>query len=135
MFSHMLRVYNRFDSLERRRELRRYLTTAESVFWEAVRAKRFYGLKFRRQFGIGPYIADFYCPARRLVIEIDGDTHLDRAEIVYDQIRTEKINDHWIRVVRFRNEEVVYDLENVLTKLAKILHLPNPSSIEEGLGR
>lgn len=69
-----------------RQRLRRESTAAEQLFWSKVGHKQFYNLKFRRQHGIGNYIVDFYCPEKKLVIEIDGDTHAgDEASLKDDQ--------------------------------------------------
>ena len=63
------------DHLPLKRRLRSRMTPAEARLWSALRLRQVYGLKFRRQHGIGPYIVDCYCPERALVIEVDGDTH------------------------------------------------------------
>ena len=59
----------------RRRELRRNQTDAEKAFWSRVRNKLFLGLKFFRQYSMGPYILDFYCPEKKLAVEVDGGQH------------------------------------------------------------
>jgi len=79
----------------RARELRRELTPAEGKLWSHLRLKQLCGFRFRRQHAIGSYIVDFYCPSRGLVIEIDGDTHVDREE--YDAERTEWLEEQGLR--------------------------------------
>jgi len=74
------------------------------------------GLRFRRQHPIGPYIADFYCAARKLVIELDGLTHDDRA--AYDAARTHDLRQRGLRVIRFTNDEVVHNVDDVLFRIA-----------------
>ncbi len=69
---------------QRRRELRRNQTDAEKSFWANVRNKQFFGLKFFRQYSIGPYILDFYCPALKLAVELDGGQHLQCENQEYD---------------------------------------------------
>ena len=63
------------ENLSKRRRLRSEMTRAENCLWLRLRARQFYSLRFRRQHGIGPYIVDFYCPERAVVIEVDGDVH------------------------------------------------------------
>lgn len=69
------------------------------------------GLKFRRQHGIGEYIADFYCAEKQIIIEIDGDSHFKEDAIEYDRIRTEFINELGIRVIRVTNIDVYENIE------------------------
>lgn len=94
------------------RELRKNQTNAEKIFWEAVRNRRFLGLKFNRQFPLffefdGKetfYIADFYCFEKKVIIEFDGKIHDFQKH--RDTLRTEIINSLGIAVIRFRNEEI-----------------------------
>jgi len=102
---------------QRAQELRRQMTPAENMLWQRLRAHRLGGLKFRRQHPLGPFIADFYCAERRLVIEIDGDIHVQQAE--HDQARTEQFEAYGYRVIRFRNAEVERDIETVLAKIVE----------------
>jgi very-short-patch-repair endonuclease len=94
---------------ERARELRRDPSRAERLCWELIRAHRMEGVKFRRQHPIGPYFADFACPAKGLVIEIDGDHHADQVEA--DARRTAIMESQGWRVVRFGANEVVQNPE------------------------
>ncbi|HEY7032899.1 MAG TPA: DUF559 domain-containing protein [Thermomicrobiales bacterium] len=94
------------------RELRQRMTPAERVLWNALRADRLAGLPFRRQHPLGPFVVDFACPTRKLVVEVDGDVHLDRAE--EDAARTELLASYGWEVIRFRNESVLTDLPSVL---------------------
>lgn len=85
-------------------------------------------LKFRRQYGIGEYIADFYCPEFRLVIEIDGETHFTNDAREYDEIRTKYFECNGIRVVRFSNDEVLENIDGVLGIIGRFRpHPPAPS--------
>ena len=110
------------------RELRQRQTNAEEIFWQAVRDRKFLGLKFYRQYPLffdylGKetfFIADFFCHERQLVVEIDGKIHDYRKD--HDELRTFIINMMGIEVVRFRNEEIEKDLGNVLARLAKQLN-------------
>jgi very-short-patch-repair endonuclease len=84
--------------------------------WEALRGGQFAGLKFRRQTVMGRYIADFYCPAIRLVVEVDGVTHADAAG---DAERDAWMASENIRVLRFWNNEVMTNLPGVLEVIAE----------------
>ncbi|HEY9867286.1 MAG TPA: DUF559 domain-containing protein, partial [Candidatus Obscuribacterales bacterium] len=84
---------------EAARRLRRELTPAESILWEALRGRQLDGLKFRCQHPVGKFILDFYCPSVKLVIEVDGGIHDQQQE--YDQARTEKLEAFGYRVLRF----------------------------------
>lgn len=104
------------------RELRERATQAEKVLWEELRMKKLDGFKFRRQHPIGIYILDFYCHNRKLAVELDGKYHLNKDQIKYDIIRTSHLNEVGIKEIRFKNEEVLNDLENVLGKIRNSLH-------------
>ena len=80
-----------------------------------LRNKRLDGLKFRRQHPLGPFIADFYCAACRLVVEIDGDIHDLQPE--REVARTEQFAQYGYRVIRFRNKQVLNDIEDVLAAI------------------
>jgi type I restriction enzyme, R subunit len=113
--------------LEQARELRKKQTPAEAIFWETVRTKRFYGLKFRRQHQIGTFIADFYCHQHQLVIELDGNIH-DRPE----QQQRDRAKDEYLRslghtILRFSNQAIFNDLEMVLRTIAQHLGFPSPN--------
>lgn len=97
-----------------RKELRNNLTSAEAKFWKAVRNKNLEGRKFRRQHSVGAYILDFYCPAEKLAIELDGEVHFNDAAREYDYERKLYLRNCGIRVLRFENELVFKDLEWVL---------------------
>jgi very-short-patch-repair endonuclease len=110
----------RLDShilVARRRALRADATPAECRLWQALRARQFGGFKVRRQASCGPYILDFYVPAGRLAIEVDGDTHGTNEGQMHDAVRTAYLVDLGIRVVRITNREVVTDLPAVLTAI------------------
>ena len=112
---------------KRCRELRKSQTNAEKIFWEAVRNRKYAGLKFYRQYPIfydytGKetfYIADFFCFEKKLVIEIDGKLHDYQNK--QDKMRTDIINLLGIEVIRFNNEEIENNLERVLEKIKKKL--------------
>ncbi len=109
---------------EQARELRLNPTPAEAALWQALRGRRLGGFKFRQQAPFGEYIVDFYCPAARLVVEVDGTQHQDQA--AYDAARTQWLENKGLRVIRFRNEDVLLRLESVLDEIEKSL-TPGPS--------
>lgn len=94
--------------IERAKAMRRELTGPELKQWLELRAKCFEGAKFRRQVVIGRYIADFACRNPMLIVEVDGETHVDRGAA--DQQRTEFLQDRGYRVIRFTNADVSSNL-------------------------
>jgi very-short-patch-repair endonuclease len=100
------------------KQLRQKMTEAEKLLWSRIRNRQL-GVKFRRQTPIGRYIADFYCHEHKLIIELDGSQHLEQAE--YDQIRTDYFNAQGISVLRFWNNEVLCQLDDVLVKIKEAL--------------
>ncbi len=103
---------------QRRRDLRRNQTEAERAFWLRVRNKQFCGLRFVRQYSIGHYILDFFCPSLRLAIELDGGQHNERDNKEYDEARTQYLTTLGIEVMRFWNNDVLVDMQSVLSKVA-----------------
>jgi len=101
----------------RRRELRRNQTDAERAFWAKVRNKQFFGMKFFRQYSFGSYILDFYCPEKKLAVELDGGQHNQPEDREYDAVRTNYLNAHGVEVVRFWNNEVLGEMDAVLACL------------------
>jgi very-short-patch-repair endonuclease len=97
------------------RQLRCDPTRAEVALWEALRTRRFCGVRFRRQHVIDRFVVDFYSSEHRLAIEVDGDIHDQQRE--HDELRTEYLAARGVRVVRFRNEEVLNDLASVLAAI------------------
>ncbi len=105
------------------RNLRRESTDAEKCFWNGVRNRQMAGAKFRRQWPIGNYIADFVCLEAKLVVEIDGGQHSENAR---DEVRTAWLNGQGYRVVRFWNNDVLSNIEGVLERLRALLADPSP---------
>jgi very-short-patch-repair endonuclease len=103
---------------DRRKELRNNATPTEQRLWSMLKHSNLGGYKFRRQHSVGPYILDFYCPAEKLAIELDGESHFTDEAIVYDRERTAYLNGLGITVLRFLNTEV---FENSAAVCEKIL--------------
>ena len=109
------------------RKLRKQSTRAEKIFWENVRNRKVENIKFNRQFPIyfeyeGQkrfFIADFYCHENKLIIEIDGGIHEQQKD--YDELRTAIINELGMKVIRFKNEKVMNNLDKVIEELMRIL--------------
>ena len=106
------------EKLQRAKELRREMTPAEKLLWQEVRAKKL-GVRFRRQQIIQGFIVDFYCHRAALVVEVDGDIHdLQKEE---DERREKVLSALGLRVVRFRNDEVLKNLSAVVNKTKPVL--------------
>ena len=109
------------------RELRQEETEAEKVLWNALRGKRLNGLKFRRQHPYEKTILDFFCVEHQLVVELDGSIHDLQDQFKSDEDRTQFLNDHGLKVIRFRNEEILKRLPIVLQKIIEITSHPGGS--------
>ncbi len=116
-------INNRPELKEYRKNLRNNGTTAESFLWNYLKAKQLDGRKFRRQFSVGNYILDFYCPAEKLCIELDGAGHFTDAGLKYDEERTEYLNSLGIKVIRFENITVFEHTESVLEDIKSNFNL------------
>jgi very-short-patch-repair endonuclease len=106
------------------RALREMHTPAESLLWEAIRDRQLAGLKFRRQHPIGSFVADFCCPDRRLIVELDGGIHA--ARVTEDAEREALLTSAGYTVLRFPNETVLTNLSAVLEAITDAAsdHLP-----------
>jgi very-short-patch-repair endonuclease len=93
------------------RQMRRQPTHCEARLWERLRGRQFEGLKFRRQAPIGRYIVDFFCAEQGLILEADGPTHEDSER---DQVRDAWLAERGYRLLRFRNEQIAMNLDQVL---------------------
>ena len=92
-------------------------TKAEKLLWEKLRNNQLEGLKFRRQHPVNIYIADFYCHKFKLIIELDGDYHNQEEQKQKDEVRTEVLRLNGLKIIRFKNEEVEQDINQVLTTI------------------
>ena len=96
------------------RDLRNGMTPAEISLWLILKDRQVDGLKFRRQFGVGSYILDFYCPALKLAIELDGQVHFSDEARAYDAERDAYLlREHSIRVLRYENR-IVFDWPSLI---------------------
>lgn len=106
------------------RRLRCETSDAERALWLRLRDRRLGGLKFRRQTPIGPYIVDFVCLERELVVEIDGGQHMATAQRAKDEERTRWLETQGFMVLRFWNDEVLNQMEAVLERILRACELP-----------
>ena len=104
------------------KQMRQAPTPWEHELWQALRARRFDAVKFKRQQPIGPYIVDFVALSKRLVIELDGGQHLERAD--YDARRDEFLRMNGFNVIRIWNNEWVENRTGVLEEIWRVLHRP-----------
>ena len=119
------------------REMRLEATTPERRLWQQLRNSQMAGHKFRRQAGIGPFIADFMCPQKAFIVEVDGETH----DIETDRSRDAALGRLGFRVLHVTNYDVMQNIDGVLTAISLAVEAaplrwasphPNPSPKEEG---
>ena len=105
--------YNK-NNLKFAKNMRSNMSDAEAAIWYNLRAKRFFGLKFKRQVLIGEYIVDFLCPEKMVIIEIDGGQHNENINIIQDNTRTTYLKTQGYTVLRYWNNDVLNNIESVL---------------------
>lgn len=115
----MVRVHNLKYVKDKRKNLRNNPTDAEKYLWYELRESQLNNKKFRRQHSIGKYVVDFYCPEEKLVIELDGEQHYEADQKKYDQRRTEYLEGLNLRVIRFRNTDVLFDRDKVVNVIVR----------------
>lgn len=125
-------VHNLKYFIKARQELRKNITPQELLLWKYLRRKNF-NYKFKRQHSIGNFIVDFYCPTKKLIIEIDGGQHLDNQEA--DQERTWYFESLGLKVIRFWNNEVNKNITGVMMKIEEELKQPFRKTTSPGLRR
>ena len=113
-------------------ENRKNQTEAESILWNILRASQC-GVRFRRQHIIGDYIVDFVCLSKSLIIEVDGTYHYRGPQIISDERRSEELKKLGFRVIRFRNEEITTNIEDVMNKIKE--EISNSPLLGRGRGR
>ena len=112
------------ETLAKAQHLRRQLTDAERKLWSVLRNRQLDGAKFRRQQPIGPFIADFVCQDRRLIVEADGGQHSGNAS---DARRTAFLERKGYRVLRFWNNDILRNVNGVAQVIADALSTPHPA--------
>lgn len=112
-------IYNHPKYKQRRKDLRVNQTNTEEILWKFIKNKQIKGKKFRRQHSVDNFILDFYCSENRLGVEVDGKIHDSQKE--YDVERTRILENLNIKILRFTNEEILNNIENVLKVLEQNL--------------
>ena len=107
------------DSVRRARESRKNQTSAEEKLWSLLRNRRLISRKFRRQHPIGPWVADFACPAIKLVIEVDGPSHDTEDQQAWDEMKTEYLRTSSWRVIRIKNADIYQALGEVAARIIR----------------
>jgi very-short-patch-repair endonuclease len=115
--------YNKTKNLTKRIFLRRAQTEEETILWGRIRNNRL-GFKIKRQYSVGPYVLDFYCPIKKVAIEIDGYQHIENKK--YDIERSEYLDVFGVKVIRFWNKEINANIDVVVKKIISELNSPSP---------
>ena len=102
------------------REMRHPQTPAEATLWRMLRNRQF-RYKFRRQHPINRFIIDFYCAQAKLLIEVDGPSHLEPDQQEYDKLRTEYLEELGYKVIRFSNDDVKFNIESVTGEIMRVV--------------
>ena len=110
-------LHNIYSHRQTRKDLRNNATHAEKTLWLELKGNQMEGYKFRRQHGIGRYIVDFYCPSLKLIIEIDGAVHKGSEAGHHDTLREKELALAGFTILRFSNEDVLFRLNQVLSKI------------------
>ena len=118
--------------LDKARTLRHQPTPAEAQLWQCLRNRQLSGYKFRRQYPVGEYIADFACITAGVIVELDGNHHADPEQHAYDDVRTLFLQTAGFRILRFWNNQILDDLPTVLQTIEHSLHSPSPALRERG---
>lgn len=113
----MTRFYNRPILKSRRKELRNESTKAEIFLWLHLQKSKLKGRKFRRQYSVGNYILDFYCVKEKLCVELDGSQHEDKEQKEHDEARTKYLSEFGIKVLRFKNHDILYNMNWVIKEI------------------
>jgi len=101
--------------------LRKNMTLPEILLWKKLKDRKIFNVKFRKQHPISIFIVDFYCHEHKLVIEVDGEVHNDEKIIDYDLGRSTELNKFGIKVIRFTNDEIIYNIDSVITKILGVI--------------
>ncbi len=117
MFMKKYKRHDRPESTENRKRLRKNMTPAEAFLWKHLQGRKLKGRKFRRQHSIDHYIVDFYCAAENLIIELDGEVHMNATAQEYDETRTEQLHGLGFTILRFENKMVFENLRSVLLEI------------------
>jgi very-short-patch-repair endonuclease len=113
----MTQIFNKAIYKKLRQKLRNESPSAERVLWQKLRRNQVRGLRFHRQYGINNFVADFYCPEIRLVIELDGGTHFLPGIEVKDDQRNKRMEKLGLKILRFTNTDVYQNINEVMDEI------------------
>ena len=113
----MTKIYNKACEKDKRRMLRSNMPRAELALWTKLRSKGLDGYKFRRQYSVGKFVVDFYCPRLKLAVEVDGDSHFSEGSERGDKERQHFIESFGISFLRFTNNDIYENLDTVLERI------------------
>ena len=113
-------------NIEKCRSLRKNQTEAEKRLWGILKNRQLNNMKFRRQFSVGKYILDFYCPEISLGIEADGGQHYYDEGRQNDEIRTSELSELGIKIIRFSNRDILTNINGVYESISNIIDKEKP---------
>lgn len=117
-------IYNKSSQKEKRRYLRHHMPKAEIILWSVLKNKKVLGYKFRRQYSVGSFVLDFYCPRLKLALEVDGDSHFNSVARIYDQKRQKYIEEFGIKFLRFTNNDIYTNFDGVIEEIIRTVSRP-----------
>ena len=120
-------VFNRVSETPRRKSLRHSMPETEVILWSKLQRRQITGMKFRRQYSVGAFVVDFYCPELKLAIEVDGDSHFQPGAEERDAERANFIKQYGIKFFRFTNSDVRENLYGVLTQIWESVNEMKPA--------
>jgi very-short-patch-repair endonuclease len=112
----LTKLYNNREQTKLRTSLRQSMPKGERLLWSKLRAGQT-GYKFKRQYGIGKYIVDFYAPLLKLIIEVDGRTHDYDDQVAYDKERQKYLESLSIKIKRFNSKEIFDNIDSVVEQI------------------
>jgi len=130
----MTKIFNKKSEKEKRRKLRNNPTFTEKILWYSLRKKQIHGIRFLRQYSIDYFVVDFYAPRIKLVIEVDGSSHIGQEE--YDLSRQKYIESFKIKVIRFTDEQVTGNVDKVIKNIEDVVeHRLNKLMLDKSLSK
>lgn len=131
----MTKVYNRESEKYKRRMLRKNMPQPEVILWSKLKEKGLDSYRFRRQYSVGKFVIDFYCPKLKLAVEVDGDSHFVEGSNERDRERQKIIETFGITFLRFTNKEINENIDGVLSKIMEFIREAKLLLTKEGQGR
>ena len=119
-----------FETQEKAKIIRKKETRAEKILWSNLKNKQLHGYKFRRQHSILQFIVDFYCHELKLIIEVDGKIHNKYENKEYDENRTAELEKYELKILRFTNDQIENNIEEVLHTIANVAQSPPHRGIQ-----